>query len=162
MEPLKKGIYDGSPKACQGKEVVAVLPGQRFEHMEQTLTTGSFECLKIFAAVGNAIEGVVFRIHPCGRSGKCCSPPGDCAIDHLGFGPVLIDPSAHKIDDPAKKRRPCASTCQGKKSSSGMATDEQAVTVHVSPRKQVLDDARHVCQRVLETRKSISRGIGVP
>ena len=133
MEPLKKAIYDGSPKACQGKNVVAVLPRQCFEHMEPTLATGSFERVKVLAAVGNAVERIVLRTHPYGRSGKCCSPPGDCLIDHLGFGSVLADPAAHEIEDPAKKLRPCAGTCQRKKGSSGVATDEQVSTVHVSP-----------------------------
>ena len=151
----QKTLYDRTPQACEGNDVMAVLPRQSFEHMKLPLAAGRFEGVKILAAVGNAIEGVVFSVEPRGRSGKCCSPPGDHGIDHPGCGALVINPAAHEIEDTEKELWSCARECQCKEATPGMPADQQALTINIGPRKQVLDNARHVQQRVLESRKCV-------
>jgi hypothetical protein len=123
--------------------------------MELPVTASAYEGVKALAAVSNAIERIVFRIQPYAWSGKRCSSLGYHRINHLGCGPIFIDPAAYEIEDPAKDFGSSSGKCQRKESAPRMASDQQMLTVHVRPREQVINDARHVYQRVLEARKSV-------
>jgi hypothetical protein len=100
--PFQKAIYERAPQACEGNDVVTVLPRQGFEHVKLPLTARSYEGVKVFATVGGTVEGIILGIEPYSRTGKRCARPCDHGIYQLGCGSPFINPAAHEVEDAAK------------------------------------------------------------